>query len=888
MAGQADNEGSAGLGPIPLVGRDLELATVCAALTSGERRAFVLAGPPGVGKTRLAREVQESMAAAGYPTATVKATAAGASIPFGVFAPILSDIDVSSADGQLRLLQRACETILSPGQDGRPLVLVVDDGHLLDAGSATLVHQLAGQEGCRLVVTLRAGVPTPDPVTALWKDELANRLDLQPMNEEEVRQLAQAILGGPPDGRAMRWLWQQSAGNPLFARELILGALQTGDLVERNGIWVLRGSAAAPQRLAELIDARLGGLPEACSDIVDILAIAEPLEWSILVALTSIDAVEQAESLSLTTMSVSDRRSQVNLFHPLFAEVRRRQMPRTRLRRLSARVAKAVADTGAQRQDDLLRIATWTLDSGAKTDGELYRQAAAIARRRFARELAARLARAALDAGAGVEESLAVAEAEFFAGNHEAAEKILAETAPHCRDDREVMLIANARAYNFSFLMNDKVRALEVVDEALQSIVDPSSRLRLRLRQAGLQVYSEEFESALDSLGDALVADDATVSHRAFQLTAITLGLLGRNDEALATVRLGVEAQQRSPGLNQGPRAQMIGSIVALLGRGSWRDAEAEFRTSYDLVMETGDNESIATFALMGGLVMVEVGRLADGATLYREGAAINEEIADNAPLRYCLGGVAVAEGMAGRAAEAAAAIEQLDAVPDHWMVAFAPVTYERGRAWAMVARGETTAARTHLHAVTDRCASRHNRYAEGVLLHDLVRLGDAPAVADRLATLAEIVGGEAVPLYARHAQALAGSAIDDLEAVAEGFQVMGAALLAAEAASEVAALCRDQSLARRASTWDRTAAEWRKAVPDVVTPALRGAGGGDGARLTRREKEIADLAALGIPSREIAERLFLSVRTVESHLQRIYTKLGITKREHLADALGG
>ena len=56
---------------------------------------------------------------------------------------------------------------------------------------------------------------------------------------------------------------------------------------------------------------------------------------------------------------------------------------------------------------------------------------------------------------------------------------------------------------------------------------------------------------------------------------------------------------------------------------------------------------------------------------------------------------------------------------------------------------------------------------------------------------------------------------------------------------------------------------------------------------LTRREQEIGVLAAAGEPSRAIAERLFLSVRTVENHLQNVYTKLGVTNRRELAEALG-
>jgi DNA-binding CsgD family transcriptional regulator len=57
-------------------------------------------------------------------------------------------------------------------------------------------------------------------------------------------------------------------------------------------------------------------------------------------------------------------------------------------------------------------------------------------------------------------------------------------------------------------------------------------------------------------------------------------------------------------------------------------------------------------------------------------------------------------------------------------------------------------------------------------------------------------------------------------------------------------------------------------------------------ASLSAREREVAALAAAGVPSREIGEQLFLSTRTVDNHLQRVYTKLGITSRRDLANVI--
>ena len=62
---------------------------------------------------------------------------------------------------------------------------------------------------------------------------------------------------------------------------------------------------------------------------------------------------------------------------------------------------------------------------------------------------------------------------------------------------------------------------------------------------------------------------------------------------------------------------------------------------------------------------------------------------------------------------------------------------------------------------------------------------------------------------------------------------------------------------------------------------------GSEPGALTKREQEVATLAARGLTSRDIAETLVVSTRTVENHLQRAYEKLGVRSRVELADALG-
>jgi len=95
---------------------------------------------------------------------------------------------------------------------GRALVLSVDDAHLLDDLSATLVHQMAATGAALVVATLRSDEPAPDPIVALWKDDAVERLDVSGLDASSVEQLLLAVLGGPVDRGAVHRLVIGSQG----------------------------------------------------------------------------------------------------------------------------------------------------------------------------------------------------------------------------------------------------------------------------------------------------------------------------------------------------------------------------------------------------------------------------------------------------------------------------------------------------------------------------------------------------------------------------------------------------------------------------------------------------------------------------------------------------
>ena len=129
--------------------------------------------------------------------------------------------------------------------------------------------------------------------------------------------------------------------------------------------------------------------------------------------------------------------------------------------------------------------------------------------------------------------------------------------------------------------------------------------------------------------------------------------------------------------------------------------------------------------------------------------------------------------------------------------------------------------------------------------------------------------------------RAIAGRRPEELTASADELARLGANLLAAETATDAAAALAAAGRQRDAVAWRRRAAMLLGECEGVRTPRVAQAEGP--VPLTVREREIALLAASGLSSRVISERLYLSVRTVDNNLARVYGKLGIADRNDIA-----
>jgi DNA-binding NarL/FixJ family response regulator len=210
----------------------------------------------------------------------------------------------------------------------------------------------------------------------------------------------------------------------------------------------------------------------------------------------------------------------------------------------------------------------------------------------------------------------------------------------------------------------------------------------------------------------------------------------------------------------------------------------------------------------------------------------------------------------------------------------------ELSRAWIVAARGAIAEAAVQCLALG--AAMEHVAAPLAIeVLHAAVRLGRAAEAVEALERLAAAVDGPFAGLAVRHARALAASDAELLAAVGGDLEELGADLLAAEAHRSAANAYRRAGRGASSSAAARRADELLRRCEGPTSPALEPVAP-IGEELTGREREVATLAAAGRTSPEIAEALYLSVRTVDTHLHRVYRKLMIEGRHQLGEALGG
>ena len=859
-----------------MVGRAEEQRFISDALADPDRSGVLVAGQAGVGKTRLVHEVLST--ANDYHLEWVTASESVRPLPFGALAHLLpgnlhqvDQVDLLNVLG--RHLQRRA--------DGRPIVLAVDDVHLLDGLSAGFIDYVVTRRFATVLLTLRSGSPVPDALARLCRGGDIQRLELQALSRSEFDGIVEGALDGIIESATLERMWEATRGNVLFARELIADLLEAGELLQVHGVWRWAGEVGPAPRLQEAIAGRLEGLTEADRRFLEWLSVGEPLALTLAEQVADDGVLIELERRGLIALG-GETAPTVRFSHPLFGEVLRAQMPFLLHRQISHQLAQLLRMETNPTPADLLKLAVLWQRSGDRADPTVLAEAAQVANRLADHPLAEKLALDSLEQQRTFPAQLELGWSLLRQHRSDQAAELLAPLVGNEPDDDARKRLADAIALALGHGLGQFDEALALMKEIERSADALTTRVLIQCYRASLNTFVCNYEEAIELGMSAINADDDDgVFVRAMTSVASSLVMTGKTEAALSLTEAGLACALRvREELPRAPSWAASSRFTALLFAGRLPEAFELldlFLSAPGLQPElrSASNVYRGRLLLFEGKAASAVRGLKDAAVALR---------ADPSYGSWCLALLAEGEALLGNLAAAAAARSESVSLRGSERLGFF-VDERRALAWVDVQGGRLTDAVAELWAAADMAHERGQRCFELIILEDLLRLGEADAAlrAQKVSLLVEGSLAEAVGLHARAALSEGGL---DLEQAASSFAHMDFWLTAAELwAGAAAAYRREGLLARSTKAAKRShemaerceGAEIRSGTrPDQVEP------------LSRRQREVALLAAQGASNAEIARALSLSVRTVESHLYAAFAKLGLTARDELSSVLAG
>lgn len=757
-----------------------------------------------------------------------------------------------------------------------PTFLAVDDAHLLDDVSATLLLQLAVDRVCPMVVTVRSGAPTPDAVTALWKDGLLERLEVSPLSLPETTALLEHVLGGRIQSTTARRLFAVTAGNVLWLRHLIHGERAAGRLRLEEAIWHWWGQPELNPALTALINADIGALPRSIRSVLEALALGEPLSIDVLGMLVEQADLEEAADRHLVNVRLDVGQWIARLAHPLYGEAVRAQVSAPRARRLRGQLVRALRASGATGND--VRVAVLALDSDLPPDPDLLLTAATQASLLTDMELTERLVVEALAHGGGFEAHLLHGFTLGYVFRPAEAEREFAQAALVAHTDAQRLRVAQARATNLGLVVGQP-------DEAHAILAAADSCTGADLELLGIRSFFAVCGNHLDdAVGQARRAlDNPDVSapcrcYAAWALSAVA-ALRGWNEEASKIAERGASAMLRRP---ETTMLRMNLAWWEILGHGLAGNPQ-RVRQSIDHLAGSmsGRFGTIIQPNLEGWHALV-TGRIAAAVSL----------LSEFRPYFPGHGGgwtsllelrLVIARGMAGDAAGAREAFERAK-IARHPALGVVEPQFGLASAWLAAAEGATSEATRHARRTAKLAADSGQLAIEVLARHAAVTFGDR-GQARRLSELARRVPGPRASVAAAHATAWDEHDEMGLLAAADRFEDAGLLLAAAEAAAQAESLARRRLEPKTTAVAAARTAALLGACEGARTPALRSAE--RPLPISDRQREVAAMAAAQLSNRDIAERLGVSIRTVEGHVYHACVKLGVPNRAALAALLG-
>ncbi|MGV9707502.1 LuxR C-terminal-related transcriptional regulator [Streptomyces sp. NPDC003483] len=877
----------------PLIGRATEQRKIEEILKNGALSGAMILGPAGAGKSRLALNSHEYASSHGFRSLFVSATHASREIPLGAFAPWIAPDGNGFAEAHSALARAAASLKRVAGS--RRLFLCIDDVQFLDSASILLVRQMMTHHRAATIATCREDAAYAHDIMALWKDGLLARIDLPALNEDDSAKMATAVAGDPVDSMTASEIYRLSAGLPLTVRELVISSKEKGQLTFRNGVWSLSGEITAASRLVDLIKERIQESSVPQIDLLHLVALGEPVLLRHLLNVFDVSELEELESRSILAVRMEGDEEEVRFVHPLYSEILRNSLPPLQRRRRIRELMELYRLDSQHRADTALKLALWSIELGENPDPAVLLHAALISFSALDLKKAQQLSEASWRTAPTAESSTLLGTVLWMRGRYREAEDVLAVAWSTVRDPQEKAVVALARATVLEGLERfDEAEELLTQALAAQNETRAASQAGRDLQDldyaALLQVRRAKLLLHLSRKGEAeeiLNSYQNSVNPYIRWEACITLGLLlahdGRPVEAHRVVdTLDPPEFHRYGGvlLSHHPIMKDLVKAISLMQSG--RIGEAKELLSSGRI-ENVYRESPSARAMLEGvrgeaeLLCGDAHEAADRLT-----RVLASEVEQGWPLgrtylQCCLLQAGALTDDKKAMAAARSGIGSGDA-----SLAYAVGAQVVAEAWASAADGEIDAAQKLLTEFLDRSENvRETVRLEAV--HSLARLGDAKRAAFYVRTISP-PQGPLLSARVQHIEALSKRDAAELELVGGEFETCGAYLIAAESHADASRIYTRHGNQRAAARAMRNSSRMLERCPGVRTPVSVTVG--DAIQLTDRERQIAVLAARNMSSAEIAERLVLSVRTVNNHLQKIFSKLGIKSRRDIRKSL--
>lgn len=897
-----------------LTGRREVIDHVCGTIRNRANQAVFLMAGPGLGKTSLTDAVSENLSAE-MTILRIHGSSSLAKVPYGVLAPYTADLPLDEADSPVAVLRAVWAYFqeLKAGKDV-PLLLVIDDAHHLDEATANMIVDMMSAGWAGVLASGRPRPGLPQALNQLWYDGQAERIDLRPLNGEQVTEVVEHTLHGTVPANTVQSLWSASGGNPLLLNCLLRDAVEAGILAKRNGIWLLLGPLPADgPRLSDVVVKDLLRRTPEEQDALRLIALAEPVDRGLIEDVFGGAVVRSLLDHQLVSES-SGRHSQLRIWHAILGEAMRHQVSVSRSLQLRQKM-EGHLDPATAGAEGRLRLVEWSLECGMEVSDPDLLDAALLAATMFNNAGARLMAGHVTDPELQARAQSISARALFNEGKYREAAGLLdscwlelAEVpeAPH-------VLMLRASAHLALGKSAELLRA-ESRDQLADAGDDPQASWQdrihhlLELAEAGDHEGIRTLIASLEGGGGLEAAPGAaasgavkakvaerplveplpatvteatsTVAHALLAQTLVSAGLAHQAHDAALAAAPSMEALQG--GLYFFNEFLLTRLVSASLAAGNWESSEHELASPH-----AEENEGAATFGggfhVLRGLGFLRQGQL---ERAYQVLLPAVEALRINDPLQQFRFGTALAFYAAARLGDGAQAqrLEQDLIAARH---ASGPGSELLAEAYAAAAAEYLDRKGSGLAKLRELAASPRVVAQPGTRMECLILcsdLGDR-SVADDIASLADSVEGRWAAGWHQLAHAWASEDADVLMETAAGLEEAGLVNLAREAYARAGAILDAAGERRRArqavahrEKCDQELGERFRESPFVASvPSVH---------LTRRERDIVELAVQGLSDREIAQQLMVSVRTVEGHLYRSYVKLGVRRRDELALAL--